>query len=149
VIIPLGQFLLARWPIPSRVLPNVTHGHSTNRPRQSLIPWASHCKAAASTLLHSSAPSNLSHPGLVQPLQSVSHHHCFVLLHCTTAVHAVLIILLLLIPFSLGLAHQYLSPHCSLQSCIVSSPLPLTEHHWPQSHCFLTDPHLAFRFPYH
>jgi hypothetical protein len=107
------------------------------------------CKAAASTLLHSSAPSNLSHCGLVRPLLSASHHHCSVLSHCTTAVHAVLIILLLPIPFSLGLAHQYLSPHCSLQSCIVPSPLPLTEHHWPQSYCLLTDPHLAFRFPYH
>jgi hypothetical protein len=107
------------------------------------------CKAAASTLLHSSAPSNLSHCGLVQPLLSASHRHCSVLSHCTTAVHAVLIVLLLPIPFSLGLAHQCLSPHCSLQSCIVSSPLPLTEHHWPQSYCLLTDPHLAFRFPYH
>jgi hypothetical protein len=109
----------------------------------------SYCKAAASTLLHSSAPSNLSHPGLVQPLLSASHHHCSVLSHCTTAVHAVLIVFLLPIPFSLGLAPQCLSPHCSLQSCIVSSPLPLTEHHWPQSYCLLTDPHLAFRFLYH
>jgi hypothetical protein len=107
------------------------------------------CKAAASTLLHSSALSNLSHCRLVQPLLSASHHHCSVLSHCTTAVHAVLIVLPVLIPFSLGLTHQFLSPHCSLQSCIVSSLLPLTEDHWPQSHCLLTNPHLAFRFLYH
>ncbi|KAJ7671143.1 hypothetical protein B0H17DRAFT_196399 [Mycena rosella] len=49
-------------------------------------------------------------------------------------------------PFSPGLAHQHLSPHCPLQSCIVSSPLSLTDHHWFRSHCLLTDPHLTFRF---
>ena len=45
-------------------------------------------------------------------------------LHYTITIHADLIVLSL-VPFSLGLAHQCLSPHCSLHSCIVSSPLDL------------------------
>ena len=94
----------------------------------------------------SSAPSNLSLPGLVQPLPSALYRHCSVLSALHTAVHAVLIVFLPPVFLSLGLAHQRLSPNCSLQSRIVSSPLPLTDYHWPRSYCLLTDPHLTFRF---
>ena len=40
----------------------------------------------------SSAPSNLSLPGLVHPLLSALYCHCSVLSHCTTVFHAVLIV---------------------------------------------------------
>ncbi|KAJ6615066.1 hypothetical protein B0H10DRAFT_2220699 [Mycena sp. CBHHK59/15] len=58
-----------------------------------VILWLS---SSAQRIIHpaiaSSALSNLSLPGLVPPLLSASYCHCSVLSHCTTVIHAVLIV---------------------------------------------------------